>query len=534
MRPKLSQKRLRGAVYTPLDVAQELVRYVCLNKDVKSLSVLEPSVGDGAFLQPLCDQGVEQHKIQAVDISKVAIRRLSEGYKAVNSTTDDFISYSLKNSKRYDVVIGNPPYIRRHNYTKKLHTNISKLSKVSNYQLGDLRNAWAAFIVASLSQLKQDGVLAFILPYELMTVSYGRQIQNWLQEHFSRIDVFVPRDKAFPNIDQDAVTLIARNDKSKVGGFYMHDVESLSNLRDANPVQLKFDAALSISVEQKKFLLKPETVQFLHKVRARLNSVSDYCDSSTGIVTAANRFFILTENEVKEHGLGNWAKPILKKASYLPKSVEFSIDDLKRLQVDEPCCLIDFGSVEFEDLDENAKKYVKSGESQGLDKRFKCRNRRPWYRVPVLDQTEGFFFKRSHLIPRLNVNKAEALVTDTAYRIRMKPGRDIEHLCFSFYNSLTLLFAEIDGRFYGGGVLEVTPNEFKNLPLVYVEPKRAEYKKFKKAVERELRKPSDNFTFGDNWLKQKMQFTDEEMILLQDALVTVRSHRLRHGGKLAA
>lgn len=534
MQPKLSQKRLRGAVYTPHDVARELTRYVCLNKDVKNLSILEPSVGDGAFLRALCDQGVEQNKIQAVDISKVAVRQLSIDYDKVNLVVDDFISYSLKNSEKHDVVIGNPPYIRRHNYTKKLHANISRLSKASNYQLGDLRNAWAAFLVASLSQLKHDGVLAFILPYELMTVSYGRQIQNWLNEHFKRVDVFVPRNKAFPDIDQDAVTLIARNDEFGADGFYMHDVESLADLNDNSPVQVTFDDALSISIEQKKFLLKPETVQFLHKVRARLDRVSDYCDSSTGIVTAANSFFILTEKQVKEHGLEKWAKPILKKASYLSKSVDFSKEDLERLQVDEPCCLIDFGNIAFDDLDEHAKAYVRLGESQGLNNRFKCRNRKPWYRVPVLDQTEGFFFKRSHLLPRINVNKAEALVTDTAYRIRMKPGRNIEHLCYSFYNSLTLLFAEIDGRFYGGGVLEVTPNEFKNLPLAYVEPKKVEYKKFKNAVERELKKPSENFTFGDDWLKQKMQFSTEEMIMLQDALITVRSHRLRHGSKLAA
>ncbi len=534
MPSSINQSIRRGVVYTPEDVARELARYVCFDKSVGKLSILEPSVGDGAFLQALFDQGVKQQSIQAIDISKVAVRRLKEEYQGVSLIVDDFISFSLKNSKKYDVLIGNPPYIRRHNYTKKLHANITKLSKAANYQLGDLRNAWAAFLVASLSQLKENGVLAFVLPYELMTVSYGRHIQNWLNEHFKRVDVFVPRNKAFPDIDQDAVTLIARNDGVSADGFYMHDVESLSDLNDSHPVQVTFDDSLSISIEQKKFLLNSETVQFLHKLRARLDRVSDYCDSSTGIVTAANSFFILTENQVKEHGLDKWAKPILKKASYLSKSVDFSKEDLKRLQADEPCFLLDFGNVEFDDLDENAKKYVKWGESQGLNNRFKCKNRKPWYRVPVLGITEGFFFKRSHLLPRLNVNKAEALVTDTAYRIRMKPGRKIEDLCFSFYNSMTLLFAEIDGRFYGGGVLEVTPNEFKNLPLVYVEPKKAEYTKFKKAVERELRKPSDNFTFGDNWLQQRMQFTNKEMILLQDALVTVRSHRLRHGAKLAA
>ena len=38
-------------------------------------------------------------------------------------------------------------------------------------------------------------------------------------------------------------------------------------------------------------------------------------------------------------------------------------------------------------------------------------------------------------------------------------------ICYSFYNSLTLLYAEIAGRFYGGGVLELSPKEFRSLPF---------------------------------------------------------------------
>jgi adenine-specific DNA-methyltransferase len=51
----------------------------------------------------------------------------------------------------------------------------------------------------------------------------------------------------------------------------------------------------------------------------------------------------------------------------------------------------------------------------------------------------------------------------------MKENFKIENFIFSFYNSLTLSFAELHGRYYGGGVLELTPNEFKNLPVPYVE-----------------------------------------------------------------
>jgi len=62
----------------------------------------------------------------------------------------------------------------------------------------------------------------------------------------------------------------------------------------------------------------------------------------------------------------------------------------------------------------------------------------------------------------------------------MKEDYDIENLIFSFYNSLTLSFAELNGRYYGGGVLELTPNEFKNLPVPYMNVGVREFNSFVK------------------------------------------------------
>lgn len=76
--------------------------------------------------------------------------------------------------------------------------------------------------------------------------------------------------------------------------------------------------------------------------------------------------------------------------------------------------------------------------------------------------------KRAHLDPKLLRNDASAYVTDSAYKIEIKKDYDINSFIFSFYNSLTLLFAELEGRYYGGCVLELIPSEFKNLPLPYV------------------------------------------------------------------
>jgi adenine-specific DNA-methyltransferase len=77
--------------------------------------------------------------------------------------------------------------------------------------------------------------------------------------------------------------------------------------------------------------------------------------------------------------------------------------------------------------------------------------------------------RRSSHFPVIFVNNPSIDVTDYFYRINMKNGFGIKNLSFSFLNTLTLILAELEGRYYGGGVLELTPEEFKKLSIPYYE-----------------------------------------------------------------
>lgn len=72
--------------------------------------------------------------------------------------------------------------------------------------------------------------------------------------------------------------------------------------------------------------------------------------------------------------------------------------------------------------------------------------------------------KRASDTPRLILNRLSAYTTDTAYRIRGK-GIVPERLVYCFLNALTALSAELEGRHYGGGVLELVPSEIEKLLL---------------------------------------------------------------------
>src|SRR5690606_22188315 len=97
-----------------------------------------------------------------------------------------------------------------------------------------------------------------------------------------------------------------------------------------------------------------------------------------------------------------------------------------------------------------------------LHTRYKCRVGSPWYTVPSVYSTEIGMLKRSHNTPRLILNQIGAYTTDTAYRIRVQ-NVEAAKLVGCFINPLTALSAELEGRHYGGGVLELIPSEIERL-----------------------------------------------------------------------
>jgi hypothetical protein len=92
---------------------------------------------------------------------------------------------------------------------------------------------------------------------------------------------------------------------------------------------------------------------------------------------------------------------------------------------------------------------------------------------------------------------------------------------------VTLLFSEIEGRFYGGGVLELTPSEFRSLPLYYLEPTPKDFLKFLSS-----RKWSDPISLakaGDDMLHRHFGFSRDQLRKFHEAWIKLRLHRLRHG-----
>jgi hypothetical protein len=90
-------------------------------------------------------------------------------------------------------------------------------------------------------------------------------------------------------------------------------------------------------------------------------------------------------------------------------------------------------------------------------------------------------FRQIHDFPHLVVNKAGAVSTDTIHRVKRHTEEPFHQVLF--YTYLTAASAEIEGRSYGGGVLELEPTEAEK--LLVPNPRSIDYRKLNYTVLRE-------------------------------------------------
>jgi len=132
----MSIQKSKGAYYTSPQMVRLLksrIEDILENKN--DLIILEPSAGEGAFIKEIIEHPCFSQKwhIDAVDIDHRAISLLQKSYPHVYCYNEDFIDYSVDCVRRYDLIIGNPPYIKKNLYMKGQHEKIVKYFIYNNY-----------------------------------------------------------------------------------------------------------------------------------------------------------------------------------------------------------------------------------------------------------------------------------------------------------------------------------------------------------------------------------------------------------------
>lgn len=179
-----------------------------------------------------------------------------------------------------------------------------------------------------------------------------------------------------------------------------------------------------------------------------------------------------------------------------------------------------------ENGNEGAKAYIENGEQQGINKGYKTSIRDEWYVIPSIKLSDALFLRRNNLYPKFVLNDAQAYTTDTMHRVFIKKGVKRKAFVVSYYNSLSFAFAEILGRNFGGGVLELMPSEVEGVYLPYREENAKLFEQVDQMV-REKKTADEILDFTDKELLQKgMGFSETETKMARSIWYKLMGRRL--------
>lgn len=316
----MQNKKEIGSYYTPQRLANFVANYCMSRIDEDSISILEPSVGDGVFIEAI-NASTQVNNFDTIELEVVereneelikAIEKNDNGIIDLITNNQDYLAFHTENKNRYSLIIGNPPYVKSNLLTekqKKLALDIHLEQHLSNKRIN---NIWTAFLVSAISKLEDNGILAFVLPLELLQVKFTSEIRELLKQTFARLEIFMFDELQFQECKgQDTVLLIAFKEHQYEGTYYT----TIGNLDDLENNRFILEQNITVSESDKKWthhFITPEEYKFLENIKSDLKLVSETVDNKAGIVTAANDFFIVNEETLKKYRLKKYAKPIVQ------------------------------------------------------------------------------------------------------------------------------------------------------------------------------------------------------------------------------
>ncbi|MBL4623480.1 MAG: class I SAM-dependent methyltransferase [Immundisolibacteraceae bacterium] len=467
-----TKDKLRGGFYTPEPIASFILKWAFNGN--KKLDILEPSCGDGVFLREIKKGSYKYNSVTAIEFDKKEAEKASNiGLEKSEIISADFHDFCINTKQRFDLIIGNPPYIRYQYFDRQQQHFASHIFDNAKLKYSKLTNAWVSFVVGSSLLLKDEGKIGFVLPAEILQVSFAQPLREFLGKFYNKINIVSFEKLVFPDIQQEVVLLLCEKNKTN-----RHLIEHLE-LRDANELD-KLDV-LKLKSPKKKvdfksnkwtfYFLDQKEIDFLETLQKNgvIPELGEYAKVEVGITTGSNPFFTVPLSTVKLHNLEKFAKPLVGRSVQVPSVIFTEKDWVKNRDSEARTHFLSFPKMKSLNGSVGARNYISLGEEAKINQGYKCGIRDEWQIVPSQRISDALFIRRNNKYPKLIINEANAFTTDTMHRVTVKNHANIKALTASYYNSLSFAFSEICGRSHGGGVLELMPNEVEKILLPYNE-----------------------------------------------------------------
>jgi tRNA1(Val) A37 N6-methylase TrmN6 len=203
-------KKNEGIYFTPYETIETIINLIKpLFINYKFINILENSCGSAEFIINLIKNftniyiiGIEKNKY-----IYNKIQHLSNDF--IKILNEDFIEYNNENT--YDLIIGNPPFCVINK--KNIHLDY--------YEYFDGRpNTFIIFLLKSLKLLKENGIIAYILPKSFINCIYYNKTRKFIIENYSIIHLSFSFDK-YLETTQETIIIIIQNKISSNDDYYI-------------------------------------------------------------------------------------------------------------------------------------------------------------------------------------------------------------------------------------------------------------------------------------------------------------------------
>jgi adenine-specific DNA-methyltransferase len=478
-----AERNRLGQFATPPKLASDIVTYaVSLLSPRLKIRFLEPGFGTGPFYSALLRQ-VPPSRIEAAVGYEIDPHYAGSAERLWKQTglrlcVTDFTTTELPKAEaaKYNLVVCNPPYVRHHHLSQIQKRELQRaIARYLNFEMNGLGGLYTYFMVLSQAWMAKNGVGAWLIPSEFMDVNYGHRIKEFLMKRvtLSRIHRFDPNDVQFGDALVSSAAVFFKNSPPPSE----HGVEFTLGGMLARPT-----VSDSIRLADLQYVSKWTGLpQAISKPIGKHNGVTlaDLFTVKRGLATGCNAFFILTTEQIRQFNLPKkFLKPIL------PSPRDLEIDQINADQNGEPqiqnrryLLSCDLPENEVREKYPVLWQYLERGIEAGIDKRYLCKHREPWYSqeerppAPFLCTYMGRSTRRSKSPFRFILNHSKATTANVYLLLYPKPDlaaslSDHPELYHKVWKALSSIAAEIlmeEGRVYGGGLHKLEPKELANV-----------------------------------------------------------------------
>jgi methylase of polypeptide subunit release factors len=350
-----AKRKEQGIYYTPKFIVDYIVKNTLGEKleeiksvnDLKKIKILDPACGSGSFLTRVLEEMNNKYKdfgnpgnqytkteillnniygvdldSQATELAKLnllldtldekaklpTIKNIRVGNSLISGSDEELEKYFGKNFRDkkpfnweeefggggFDVIIGNPPYIRNRELDEKDKEFFNKIYYSSSGQY----DIYQLFFERSISLLKEDGFLGFITSNKYAIADYGKKLREFILDNCKVVSIVdVSNLQVFKDASTYPYIIILQKNKNnsghKIKGYKIESEDNLFN----NEVIINQDEIKNS--DTKNFVIKEE-MKFLKDIENKSVKLGEIATIKETIHTGNVRKKLIADEKIDE------------------------------------------------------------------------------------------------------------------------------------------------------------------------------------------------------------------------------------------